>query len=87
MLVFHTYQYYSARVLTVLTSQEAWDSYIQNNALDPANEMWSSTIDIPMPNIDGQEQQEQQRQQQNNGYNNVTGVFMGVSTPPGNMAM
>ncbi|MCJ1434706.1 hypothetical protein MMC27_004075 [Xylographa pallens] len=67
---------------------EAWDSYIQNNPLDPANEMWPTNVDIPMPNSDGQEQQEQQRrQQQTNGYSNFAGLFMGVSTPPGNVAM
>ncbi|MCJ1397364.1 hypothetical protein MMC11_000557 [Xylographa trunciseda] len=67
---------------------EAWDSYIQNNPLDPANEIWPTTMDIPMPNSDDHEQQEQQRQShQTNGYNAMAGVFMGVSTPPGNVAM
>ena len=76
-------------MLIIFTLQEAWDSYIQNNPLDPANEMWPTNMDIPMPNSDVQEQQEQhrQQQQQTNGYSNMPGLFMGVSTPPGNVAM
>lgn len=64
---------------------DAWDSYIQNAGLEPTREMWSMNMDLPgsMAVMDSQEQP----QQQGNVFGGNGGIFMGVSTPPGNLPL
>lgn len=68
-------------------SQEQWDSYIQNATLDPNTQTWTNSTDIPtfVPQLDGQERRSPLAQ--TNAVTGGGGVFMGVSTPPGNVPM
>ncbi|KAI9681156.1 MAG: hypothetical protein M1817_002438 [Caeruleum heppii] len=73
---------------------DAWDSYVQGAPLDPANQFWPASMDLPadMGNnertMGDQSQAQQQRQQQpqpaGTSYGGGEGVFMGVNTPPDN---
>ena len=58
--------------------QDAWDSYIQGTSLD-ANQVWPTGMDIPATTP-----VRNNESQQHNGFGDGGGVFMGVSTPPGN---
>lgn len=63
-----------------ILSKDAWDSFIQNSGLDPANQMWSSNMDIPTINVmDGQPEQPIQNSNVFGGGGGGGGVFMGVS--------
>ncbi|KAI9819557.1 MAG: hypothetical protein M1827_007007 [Pycnora praestabilis] len=63
---------------------DAWDSYIQGTSLDPANQIWPTSMDIPIgTSADGHSE----IQQNPNAFAGGGGVFMGVSTPEGNATM
>lgn len=63
---------------------DAWDSYVQNASLDNGIQGWPASMDpaLMTPAADGQAQMPQPS---SNTFNGSGGVFMGVSTPPGNM--
>lgn len=65
-----------------ILQKDAWDSYIQNAGLEPANQAWTSNMDIPSTNVmEGESEQPIQNQQQSNvfgGGGGDGGVFMGV---------
>ncbi|MCJ1474311.1 hypothetical protein MMC13_002969 [Lambiella insularis] len=63
---------------------DAWDSYIQNNPLDPNNDLWPSAMEVPPIGSEGQDPQQSNT---NIIYNSLGGVFMGSSTSPGNTPM
>lgn len=65
-------------------AQDAWDSYVQNASLDTGNQGWPSSMDpaLMTPAVDGQAQMPQSS---SSSFHGSGGVFMGVSTPPGNM--
>ncbi|KAI9876178.1 MAG: hypothetical protein M1830_007079 [Pleopsidium flavum] len=58
---------------------DAWDSYIQGTSLDPANQVWPNGMDLPATTPASINDLQQQI-----GFTDGGGVFMGVSTPPGN---
>ncbi|SLM40670.1 Transcription factor domain, fungi [Lasallia pustulata] len=67
---------------------DAWDNYIQNPSFDPANQMWPTSLDLPVITTaaDGQGDLQEQLQSQQNQYSGAfmgsSGVFMGVNTSP-----
>ena len=66
-------------------AQDAWDSYVQNANFDNGNQGWPASMDpaLMAPAVDGQVQMSQTS---NSSFSNGPGgIFMGVSTPPGNM--
>ena len=68
-----------------IREQEAWDSYVQNASLDNGVTGWPASMDpaLMTPAVDGQAQMPQTSSSSFN--NGPGGVFMGVSTSPGNM--
>ena len=67
-----------------LRTQDAWDSYVQNASLDNGPQGWPASMDpaLMTPGVDGQAQMPQTS---SSSFNGSGGIFMGVSTPPGNM--
>ena len=67
-------------------TQDAWDSYVQNASLDNGTQGWPASMDpaLMTPGVDGQAQMPQTS---SSSFNGPGGIFMGVSTPPGNMPM
>lgn len=65
-------------------AQDAWDSYLQNANLDNGIQGWPASMDpaLMTPAVDGQTQMPQTS---SSSFNPSGGVFMGVSTSPGNM--
>lgn len=63
----------------MICSQDAWDSYIQGTSLDPANQVWLNSMDIPVTTPSSSD-----GFQPRNAFPDGGEVFMGVSTPPGN---
>ena len=65
-------------------AQDAWDSYVQNASLENGIQGWPASMDpaLMTPAVDGQAQMPQTS---NSSFNGPGGIFMGVSTPPGNM--
>lgn len=63
---------------------DAWDSYLQNANLDNGIQGWPASMDpaLMTPAVDGQTQMPQTS---SSSFNPSGGVFMGVSTSPGNM--
>jgi hypothetical protein len=70
--------------------QDAWDSYVQGTSLDPSNQLWPSSMDLPI--VSSSEEQpatslDAQSQQHHSSIVSGGSVFMGVSTPPRNPPM
>lgn len=65
-------------------AQDAWDSYVQNASLDNGTQGWPASMDpaLMTPAVDGQAQMPQTS---SSSFNGSGEIFMGVSTPPGNM--
>lgn len=65
-------------------TQDAWDSYVQNASLDNGIQGWPTSMDpaLMTPAADGQAQMPQPS---SNSFIGSGGIFMGSSTPPGNM--
>lgn len=65
-------------------AQDAWDSYVQNASVDVGTQGWPASMDpaLMTPAVDGQTQMSQTS---GSSFNGSGGVFMGVSTPPGNI--
>ena len=65
-------------------AQDAWDSYVQNASLDNGTQGWPASMDpaLMTPAVDGQAQMPQTS---SSSFSGPGGIFMGVSTPPGNM--
>ena len=65
-------------------TQDAWDSYVQSANLDSGIQGWPASMDpaLMTPAGDGQSQMPQPP---GGSFNGSGGIFMGVSTPPGNM--
>ena len=65
-------------------AQDAWDSYVQSASLDNGTQGWPASMDpaLMTPAVDGQTQMPQTS---SGSFNGPGGIFMGVSTPPGNM--
>lgn len=65
-------------------AQDAWDSYVQNASVDVGAQGWPASMDpaLMTPAVDGQAQMPQTS---SGSFNGSGGIFMGVSTPPGNI--
>ena len=65
-------------------AQDAWDSYVQNASLDNGTQGWPASMDpaLMTPAVDGQAPMPQTS---SSSFTGPGGIFMGVSTPPGNM--
>ncbi|CAF9920172.1 hypothetical protein IMSHALPRED_004836 [Imshaugia aleurites] len=63
---------------------DAWDSYVQNASVDVGAQGWPASMDpaLMTPAVDGQAQMPQTS---SGSFNGSGGIFMGVSTPPGNI--
>ena len=61
-----------------LSSKDVWDSFIQNSGLDPANQMWSSNMDIPTINVMVIQPEQPIKNSNVFGGGGGGGVFMGV---------
>ncbi|KAI9769694.1 MAG: hypothetical protein M1840_003931 [Geoglossum simile] len=58
--------------------QDAWDSYVEGTSLDPSNQLWPPSVDLPTVSPPEQQTTSPDAQHQNTLGGNV---FMGVSTP------
>ncbi|KAH0556079.1 hypothetical protein GP486_005985 [Trichoglossum hirsutum] len=69
---------------------DAWESYVQGTSLDPSNQLWPPTLDLPaVTSLEEQQAtlSEAQPQQHQGSLDSGGSVFMGVSTPPRNPPM
>ena len=67
-----------------IRTQDAWDSYVQSASLDNGTQGWPASMDpaLMTPAVDGQAQMPQTS---SSSFNGSGGIFMGGSTPPGNI--
>ncbi|KAI9782128.1 MAG: hypothetical protein M1839_005475 [Geoglossum umbratile] len=61
---------------------DAWDSYVEGTSLDPSNQLWPSSIDLPAVSSPGPQQTVLSGAHRQNPLGDS--VFMGVPTPPQN---